>query len=40
MLELEVGDVDGGDLSFDTPFLQFNTKKIIYMCKTSKKNSI
>ena len=40
MLELEAGDVHGGDLSFDTTFLQFNTKKIIYICDTSKKNSI
>ena len=30
MPELEIGLVDGGELSFDPSFLQFNVKKKIY----------
>ena len=36
MPDIDIGLVDGGELKFDQPFLQFNVKKKIYAKSTSR----
>ena len=36
MSELGIGLVDGGELNFDQPFLQFNVKKKLYAKSSSR----
>ena len=39
MPELDIGLVDGGELSFDQYFLQFNVKKKLYARSSSRFDS-